>query len=197
MSQCDKCNKNITKTKPGVECGKCGKIVHLTDCSGLTTKQRNAIRANDSLEWTCEECQEASPKRRSVIVPDDEDEEVDVPKSTMSLDIKKLLRDISIEVEKSMKREMKDLTKSFEFHTEKMDEILDNIEAFKTTVGELKKKNIELTNKNNNLEIRVGALEQRIQDLEQKQLAKTLEINNIPNNTEEDYNLLIKKFRYN
>lgn len=197
MSQCDKCYKNITKTKPGVECGKCGKIVHLADCSGLTAKQRTTLRANASLEWTCEECQKVSPKRRSVIVPEDEDEEVDlensVPKTATSIDVKKLLRDISIEVERSIKRELKDLTKSFEFHTEKMDEILDNIEAFKTTVQELKKKNIELTNRNNNLEIRVGALEQRVQDFEQKQLAKTLEISNIPNNTEDDYNIILKK----
>lgn len=198
MSQCDKCSKNITKTKPGLECGKCGKMVHFNECSGLTSKQRAALRANDSLEWTCEECQEVSPKRRSVFIPEDEDQEEGSKLDFMpsrhnsSIDIKKLLRDISIEVEKSIKHELKDITKSFEFHTDKMDEILDNIEAFKTTVQDLKKKNTELANKNNNLEIRVGALEQRIQDLEQKQLAKTIEISNIPNNFEGDCNIMLK-----
>lgn len=64
------------------------------------------------------------PKRRSEFIPEDEDAVVDSNLDIMSshhnasIDIENLLRDISIEGEKSMKREMKDLTKSFEFHTE-------------------------------------------------------------------------------
>lgn len=49
-----------------------------------------------SLEWTCEECQEAFPKRRCVVVPEDEDEEVDLDKvisrPNASIDFKKVLR---------------------------------------------------------------------------------------------------------
>lgn len=40
------------------------------------------------------------------------------------------------------------------------------------------KKNIELTNKNNNLETKVRALEQRIHDAERRKLCKWVEIHN-------------------
>lgn len=64
MSQYKKSNKNVTKSKSGMECGK---VVHLADCYGLRTKQRPALQANESLEWTCEECQEAFPNRCTVV----------------------------------------------------------------------------------------------------------------------------------
>lgn len=185
MSKCDKCNRNVTKTKPGVECSKCEKLVHLTsECSGLTTKQRAALRSNEGLEWTCEECLQLSPRRRSIVVPDEDiesdKEDEAAPMRSALTDYKRLMNDISIEMEKAMKRELKDLTKAFQFHTEKMDEILENIETFKATTQELRRKNIELTNKNNELELRVGVLEQRIEDIEQRELCNSIEIANIP-----------------
>lgn len=54
------------------------------------------------------------------------------------------------------------------FHASTSGWPVENIEAFKTTVQDLEKKNTELINRNNNLEIQVGALEQLLQDLEQK-----------------------------
>lgn len=55
-----------------------------------------------------------------MVVPKDEDEEVDFdniePRLDISIDAVKLLHDISIGIEKSMKRDLKDPTKSFEFH---------------------------------------------------------------------------------
>ncbi|CAK1597655.1 unnamed protein product [Parnassius mnemosyne] len=69
MSKCEKCNKNITRTRPGVECHRCEKMVHLnTECSGLTTKQRNALRANKNLDWSCSECKNTSSRRTSIII---------------------------------------------------------------------------------------------------------------------------------
>lgn len=40
-------------------------------------------------------------------------------------------------MEKAIKRELQDLTKSFEFHTNEMDEILDTMDTFKSSVQEL------------------------------------------------------------
>ncbi|XP_026324722.1 uncharacterized protein LOC113233744 [Hyposmocoma kahamanoa] len=196
MPKCDKCNKNITKSNAGVECSKCEKLVHLSvACSGLSTKQRAALRINNNLGWTCDECHRESPHRRSVVVPEDEEEEETAealsPKAT--IDIKKLLRDISLEMEKAIKRELQDLTKSFEFHTEKMDEILETMDAFKISVQELTKKNNDLTNKNNHLKTRVGALEQRLQEIEQQQLSTTLTISNVPHEGREKPLVLVEK----
>lgn len=201
MTKCDKCDKNITKTRPGLECHRCEKLVHLTaECSGLNNKQRAALKTNDNLEWTCEDCQKESPKRRSVVIPNEDDdvEHEDYGSPAIqgvppTIDVKKLLRDISSEMEKAMRRELREITKSLEFHTEKVDEILENMEAFKISVQELKKKNTELTNKNNNLETRVAAMEQRLHEIEQQQLAKTIEISNIPQGKQEEAENIVKK----
>lgn len=181
-SKCDSCNKNITKSRPGLECNRCEKIVHLSNqCSGLTNKQLTALRATENLEWTCQECQNSSSKRRSIIIPDEEDEyESSAESPNIQLDLKKLLGDISKEVEKAIKREMRDITQSIQYHSDKMDELIKTIEMLQRNNSTLQKKNIELTNKNNHLEVRVGALEQRIQEIEQQKLLKCIEIHNIP-----------------
>lgn len=182
MSKCDKCNKNITKTKPGLECTRCEKLVHLnTVCSELTNKQLAAIRATDNLDWTCRECNDLSPKRRSIVVPDDDDDEDKYSDAqSLKIDVKQLLDDIKKEMEKTIKREMRDIAQSLQFHSEKMDELIANLEACQGTIRDLKKKNLELENKNNNLENRLSALEQCIHEKDQSTLNDSIEICNVP-----------------
>lgn len=194
-SKCDSCNKNLTKTKPGIECHRCEKTVHLTTvCAGLTNKQITALRATDNLEWTCQDCQEQSPKRRSIIIPDNDEDEDDRNESQhVNIDIKQLLRDISKEMEKAIKKEMKDVTQSLQFHSDKMDELIKNTETMQRTITGLQKKNTELTNRNNNLEVRVGALEQLIQETEQRKLSKCIEIHNLPSLEGENIDELVGK----
>lgn len=196
MGKCDKCNKTISKNKPGLECSRCEKIVHLnTTCSELTNKQLAAVRAAENLEWTCRECHEISPKRHTIVVPDDDDEDdekrSDVPE--VKIDIKQFLGDISKEMEKTIKREMKELSSSLQFHSEKMDEVIASLEACQGTISELKRKNIELSNKNKNLEARVGALEQRLQEKEQRDLSTIVEICNVPQVNDENAALIVKQ----
>ncbi|CAK1578791.1 unnamed protein product [Parnassius mnemosyne] len=202
MTKCDKCGKNITKSNPGLECNQCEKIVHLNgNCSGLTNKQRNALKAAENLGWTCQDCLEHSPRRSSIYVPGDgeeEDEEDNVQETenyskNVQIDIKRLLKDISKEMEKALQRELRDIIKSLQHQSDKLDELTVSIDALKLTMKELQKKNIELANKNNYLETRVGALEQRIKDTEQSQLNKQIEILNIPNNNTEMLSNIVKK----
>ncbi|XP_039751477.1 uncharacterized protein LOC120627539 [Pararge aegeria] len=75
---------------------------------------------------------------------------------------------------------MRELNESLQFHSAKLDEVVGCIDAFKQTIKNLEKKNVELTNKNNNLETRVGALEQQLQELEQEKLIDCVEIANVP-----------------
>lgn len=182
--KCDKCNKNITKTKHGIECSRCEKIVHLaTTCAGLTNKQLVALRAADNLEWTCQECHDSSPKRRSVIVPDDDVDDEDrygMSTGNLQIDVKQLLKDISIDIEKTIKKEMKDINHSLQVHSDLVQDAIDRVDEVKEAILELKRKNAELENKNNYLETRVGALEQRIQDFEQQKLSRCLDIHYIP-----------------
>lgn len=196
MDKCEKCQKSITKRSPDLECSRCEKIVHMnTSCSGLTNKQLTALRATDNLEWACHECHESSPKRRSVIIPNDDDDEetqVSIPPNAQ-INVKQLLKDISKEVEKSIQREMREINQALQFNSEKMEDLIECVEACKQSIQDLKKKNTELNNKNNFLETRVGALEQRIQEMEQNQLSNQVEISNIPCMEEENLPKIIEK----
>ncbi|XP_045768189.1 uncharacterized protein LOC123880804 [Maniola jurtina] len=179
QSKCDVCKRTITKSLPGLECSKCDRVVHLnTRCSGLTGKQIAALKAATSLEWTCLECQRESPRRNSsIIMPEEDDEDDNTP---VQIDAKKLLSNISKEVEKAIKSEMRELNEALQFHSGKLDEVVECMDAFKQTIKVLERKNVELTNKNNNLETRVGALEQRLQEIEQEKLTNSVEIANVP-----------------
>lgn len=187
-NKCDICKKSITKSLPGLECSKCEKIVHLnTRCSGLTNKQITALKAASSLEWTCLDCQRESPRRNSsIVIPELDDEEEDAP---VQINAKKLLSNISKEVEKAIKNEMRDLNESLNFHSAKLEEVIECMDAFKQTIKNLERKNVELTNKNNNLQTRVGALEQRLHEIEQENLIKCIEVANVPPSIEKTENL--------
>ncbi|KAJ8716293.1 hypothetical protein PYW08_001874 [Mythimna loreyi] len=192
MSKCDNCKKSITKASPGLECSKCERIVHLNPkCTGLTNKQIAALKAASSLEWTCNECQQESPRRNSsIITPYDDDEDDETP---VQINAKKLLTNISKEVEKAIKREMTQVSDSLQFHSAKLDEAVECIESFKKTIKALERRNMELINKNNNLETRVGALEQRLQEMEQEKLGRFVEIANVPKQKDENVKLLVNK----
>ncbi|XP_046972771.1 uncharacterized protein LOC124539422 [Vanessa cardui] len=192
MSKCDACKNNITKTSPGLECSKCERIVHLNNkCTGLTNKQITALKAAPSLEWTCQQCQQESPRRyASIIIPEEEEEDDESP---VQINANKFLKNITKEVEKTIKSELRELNDSLQFHSAKLDEVVECIDAFKKTIKNLERKNIELTNKNNNLEIRLGALEQRLQELEQEKLAKFIEIANVPYQKNEEIKEIVEK----
>lgn len=191
-NKCDNCKKSITKSIIGVECSRCERTVHLTNkCTGLSNKQITALKAAPSLEWTCLECQAEKPRRNSsIIVPDDDDEDDD---PTVQINQKKLLGNISREVEKALKKEMKELHESFQFNNIKMDEMIECFDEFKKAIKNLERKNIELTNKNTNLEIRVGAMEQRIQELEQEKLGTCVEISNVSAETNEEVSEIVNR----
>ncbi|CAH2071257.1 unnamed protein product, partial [Iphiclides podalirius] len=191
MSKCDNCKKSITKSSLGLECSKCERIVHLnTKCTGLSNKQIAALKAAPSLEWTCLDCQQENPRRNSsIITPDDDDEEED---TSVQINAKKLLSNITKEVEKAIKSEMTQLSDSLQFHSAKLDEAVECIEAFKKTIKALERKNTELTYKNNNLETRIGALEQRLHEIEQDKLAKFVEIAYVPTLKNEDVKSVVE-----
>lgn len=113
MSKCDKCNKNIIKKCARLECSRCEKTVHCTTlCSGLFNKQITVLRAAENLDWTCLECYQISPRRRSLILPDDYEDEDNGKISNTQINVKQLVADISKEVEKAIHKELKGITES-------------------------------------------------------------------------------------
>lgn len=196
MPKCDNCKKSITKKAPGLECSKCSLIVHgSTQCAGLTSKQLAALRGAENLEWTCNECHQNSSHRKSFVLPEEDlEDENELDDSALktnirnvaSIDVKKLLQDIAVDVDKCIKKQLSELQLSVDYCSNKVDEFDDNVEAMKNKIKTLEKKNENLTNTNKYLETKIAALEQRFTELEQNQLSSDLEIAGVPYKEQEN-----------
>lgn len=191
MTKCDVCDKNITKRNPGMECRKCEKIVHATQvCSALTAKQLAVLRNTENLEWTCEECKLLSPRRKSsLIIPeDDEEEEEQGDRKYSPIDVKKLLKDISIssQVDKIVGKQLEPIEESLNFYGKKIDDFSTFVEGINQKLKDLENKNTYLVNQNKNLETRVSYLEQHIGSIEQANLGNKVEIAGVPYVKDED-----------
>ncbi|KAJ0179765.1 hypothetical protein K1T71_004356 [Dendrolimus kikuchii] len=186
MGKCKSCNKVVTKKTPELECKRCGGTVHAnTVCTELSNKQINLLKSADNLEWTCNDCKQKSPFRKSSFTaPEDETEDDDDTGSNkednLAINTSKLLSHISAEIEKSLKRELRETNQSLQFLSDKVDDYLELMETFKEKIKDLENKNCELMNKNKNLNTKIEALEQRINEIQQKQLAKQIEVAGIP-----------------
>lgn len=183
MAKCTHCSKLIAKKNPGLECNKCSVIVHATAiCSGLTAKQLNSLRSAENLEWTCRDCSQKSPRKSSFITLQEEaedDEEVQ-NQSYYPFDMKKLLNDLTTEINKIIKKELRETNTALQYCSDKVDEFLECMEAFKDKVKQLEKKTMDLENKYKSTENKIGALEQRLNEYEQRELNKNIEIIGIP-----------------
>lgn len=179
--KCVKCNKNITKKAPGLECSRCNIIVHAEPvCAKLSSKQLNTLRNSTSIEWSCEECMRNSMRRSSFVIPDDEDEVVESiagsPGNFQPLDTEKLIRDISREIKKTFREELRNIEASLEFVSDQVGNMEQSIKDQSNKIRDLENKNQDLQNRNRNLELRISVLEQGMKTFEQKTLSTSFEI---------------------
>lgn len=179
--KCAKCNKNITKKAPGLECSRCHIVVHADPgCVKLSNKQLNTLRNSTSIEWSCEECTKNSSCRSSFLIPEDEDDEDEStagsPGNSQPFDTEKLIRDISRELKKTFREELRNLETSLEFLSDQITNMEQSIKKQDNKIKDLENKNQDLQNRNRNLELRTSALEQGMKAFEQKSLSTSLEI---------------------
>ncbi|XP_039750673.1 uncharacterized protein LOC120626931 [Pararge aegeria] len=87
---------------------------------------------------------------------------------------------------------MRELNESLQFHSAKLEEVVECIDAFKQSIKVLERKNVELMNRNINLETRVGALEQRLHEIEQEKLINCVEIANVSYPSTEDLSKIVE-----
>lgn len=187
MSKCATCNKTVTKKSPGIECLKCGKLVHCNaQCADLTAKQLTAVRSTNSLDWTCQDCMINTSKRGSLVIPEDETEEEEEELEAAMLDKMPIIKKLLKTVEKNIEKQLSAITHSMDFFGEKIDEFNECMEAFKEKIRDIEKKNAHLTNENSNLKTRLSAVEQRMQEFEQAKLCNHIEIAGIPYSDNED-----------
>lgn len=192
-----KCNKNITKKIPGLECSRCEKIVHADPtCSKLSNKQLNTIRNSPGIEWSCEECKRNVTRRSTFFIPDDDGEEdepdADLPASPQTIDTRKLVQDISRELKKTFREEIGNLETSLEFLSEQICNMEHSIKQQASDIKKLENKNEDLSNKNKNLELRVRVLEQDLKTFEQQSLSTALEVAGLPEMPPNDVKKMVK-----
>ncbi|CAG4970933.1 unnamed protein product [Colias eurytheme] len=193
FKKCFKCNKSITRKSPGLECSRCEKTVHAqTECANLTNKQIQALRATAGLEWSCDECQNHTPRRSSFFVPCEEDDNphalaashshLDIQSSpgNVAIDMKKLIHDMSAQMEKLLKKEIEPLQHTLTFISDELSDTVEKLTENANKMKALEKKNEYLTNQNKGLELRVKALEQRLNEIDQNKLCNSLEVSGVP-----------------
>lgn len=132
MAKCHSCNKILNKKTTFLECSRCQKVVHATTtCSGLSSKQLAALRAAENLEWTCNDCNQNSFRRKSfVTLADHEDEEEDeMTAHGADFDVKQLLQDLKKEVKNIVTQEIRAVTASLQYCSEKVDEFSESVDA--------------------------------------------------------------------
>lgn len=181
LQKCTKCNKNITKKAPGLECSRCHVVVHADAvCAKLSNKQLNTLRNLSSIEWSCEECMKNTSHRSSFLIPNEEDEENEStecsPGNFQPLDTDKLIRDISREIKKTFREELRNLESSMEFVSDQIANMEQSIKNQDNKIKDLLNKNQDLQNKNKNQELRIAVLEEGMKAFEQKSLSTSLEI---------------------
>ncbi|CAG5035138.1 unnamed protein product [Parnassius apollo] len=193
MTKCDICNKGITTKVPGLECRSCGKVVHASKaCSGLNAKQLSALRNADRLDWTCEECHQNTPNRKSsFIIPEEDDEDNDVAVSDNSsgncmIDTEKFLKDITAEMKKVLKKELQPIEASVSFCCTKIDDLSKIVEAQNKHIQELEKKYNYLHNEKTHLELEMSSLKQYLRNIEQQRLDNVIEVIGIPKAKDEN-----------
>ncbi|KAJ2954188.1 hypothetical protein O0L34_g2424 [Tuta absoluta] len=187
MNKCHICNKNVTKKSPALTCSRCDVIVHeKTECSGLTTKQRAALRAADTLEWVCSDCHSTSRKTSFIGADDDEEDSDDPEGAAVAPDVKKLIEKLNKEVHKIVMKELADILKSVKHASDKIDDYEKEMKQTTETIKNLERKNTALKNQNAHLVTKVAAIEQRLEVMEQSALSNYIEIAEIPFQDGED-----------
>ncbi|CAG5057453.1 unnamed protein product [Parnassius apollo] len=193
MTKCDICNKGIATKVPGLECRSCGKVVHASKaCSGLNAKQLSALRNADRLDWTCEECHQNTPNRKSsFIIPEEDDEDNDVAVSDNNsgncmIDTEKFLKDIAAEMKKVLKKELQPIEASVSFCCTKIDDLSKIVEAQNKHIQELEKKYNYLHNEKTYLELEMSSLKQYLRNIEQQRLDNVIEVIGIPKAKDEN-----------
>lgn len=120
------------------------------------------------------------------MTPDDDDDEESESGtsagvvSAQTIDTRKLVQDISRELKKTFREEIRNLESSLEYLSDQISTMDVSIKKQDAVIKNLENKNQDLQNKNKNLELRMTVLEQGMNNFEQKTLSASLEIAGLP-----------------
>lgn len=175
MSICPVCDKQITKSSPGVTCsGFCDSSYHANStCSDINKTQVTALNM-PGVKWTCRACRgSAGTRTRSTADGDGAALLLDAPAAS-ELDFPGFVQ--------SMKKEMELLRQSVDFCSNKISDFETKLSKF----NDLFKVTETLKTENSTLKNKVAELSDRMISLEQFNRSYNIEIQDIPEKPDEN-----------
>lgn len=192
MAKCYKCNKVVSKKSPGIQCSKCSKWMHGV-CADISTEQLNALYAMESIDWKCKVCSSGSKQKRiSCILPEtdaDTDNEISMPKSTVTDPTRKMLCEIKHEVREIIRDE---LQRTLQFYSDKIDEYEDKIKLYENNMKKIENQNRDLSNNLKHISLKFEAMEQKLNNIDIRAIEDQLEIANIKEVENESVEQIVK-----
>ncbi|CAB3228034.1 unnamed protein product [Arctia plantaginis] len=176
MVKCLKCNKEINKKTPGLQCVKCMKWIYGT-CANLSPDQLSVLFDTELADWKCRSCTGNTKPNRSFIMPDQEEEEnTDSENMSASCITQKMIFEIRNEIRDILQSELQNI---LQFYSDKIDEYEIKMKNYENQIGEYK-------NMCENLNLKSEVLEQKINNIEQNFLSNHLEIHGTQEQTDEN-----------
>lgn len=183
MPICDLCTASISSKSPGLKCcGSCNKFYH-GKCVNLSKQDVSRFLQPDAY-WYCTTCRiKAGPKRQSIIACDDDSESSDSPIFTLSI-----LKDIQANI--------KSLNNKYEAVLESVNFCSNQITTFELTIKKLNDKIAaieKLSKENVELKLEINNLNVRVETLEQQSRLNNVEIQGVPEKSNENLYTIIEK----
>lgn len=183
MPVCNLCTGGISNKSPGLQCcGPCKNFYH-GKCVNLSKQDINRFLQPDAY-WYCTSCRiAAGPKRQSAIACDDDSECSDSTTSTLIL-----LKDIQTNI--------KSLNSKYDAVLDSVNFCSDQITTFKSTINKLNDRVAaieKLTMENMQLKSEINQLNIRVESLEQQARLNNIEIQGVPEKSDENLLSIIEK----
>lgn len=122
---------------------------------------------------------------------EDEDDEENTAQEVGS-DYQQLIQNIKKDVKTIVAQELRSVSTSLQYCSDKVDEFTEIIETLTSRVKEMEKKMIYLDNQNRSNVLKIECLEQRNVELEQQLLGDHVEMSGIPEAKDSDTNKLVE-----
>lgn len=191
---CAICDETVNKKKPGIQCAaSCDRFFH-GQCAGLANKQLDALRM-DGISWRCSDCRGVDANTRGSLVsavggPS--------PPTTRSFaaarenagrgDLIAALDGIHSEL-KAIKDQQSLFSSSVNFCSDKISDFEDKLNR----INEWMRATDRILRQNADIKASVSSLDSRLSELEQSARSRNIEIQGIPEKSNENLIEVVKK----
>lgn len=190
MPNCAACTEEITSRAPGIRCfGRCSKFYH-GRCVGLNKRELQAFKS-PGFSWRCADCRGKfvdSDTRKSIIVGDLDDSDNDATVAIENNSAVAMLRTIQADL-KSLNAKYDAILTSVNFCSDKISSFEAALKSYDSRITSLEKANKD----NAALRSEVQVLSSRLDALEQYSRLDNLEIQGVPQASNENVMDILSK----